>query len=311
MKKTSCLLFLLLTSVLLFNACSTDVDLYADYKDITVVYGLLDANQDTNYVKINKAFLGPGNALDIALIADSCNYPNKLAAKIIEYRAAANGTNYQKTRELILDTLTVHNKAQDGLFYAPDQLVYFTKEKINLNTEQYNYRYELEIDRGDTVLRATTNMVGGDNFTITTGSLNFSSDGQVKWRPCENASIYEVLIQFKYTEVWSNNDSVVRIMPWRLGIFPASSLEMEKEQYIVHFKSDMFYTTLKTYLGNDTLKNNVYRVIGSNPLCVSIAAGGEELYSFISVNGPSNSIVQTFQNTPMSKAAMAYFHHVH
>ena len=98
--KKNCLVFLsLLTLVMLLNACSTDVDLYADYKNITVVYGLLDSDKDTNYVKINKAFLGPGNALEIAMIEDSCNYPYKLDAKIVEYRATSGGNNFQKTRE--------------------------------------------------------------------------------------------------------------------------------------------------------------------------------------------------------------------
>ena len=41
-----------------FNACSTKVDLYADYKDIPIIYGLLDATIDTNYVKIVRAFSG-------------------------------------------------------------------------------------------------------------------------------------------------------------------------------------------------------------------------------------------------------------
>ena len=45
-----------LACMAMFNACSTDVELYADYKDIPVIYGLLDATADTNYVRINRAF---------------------------------------------------------------------------------------------------------------------------------------------------------------------------------------------------------------------------------------------------------------
>lgn len=45
-----------LCSLLLLNACSTDVDLYADYKDVPVIYGLLDATADTNYIKITRVF---------------------------------------------------------------------------------------------------------------------------------------------------------------------------------------------------------------------------------------------------------------
>ena len=66
MKRIILSLFSFFALLFMFNACNTDVDLYSDYKDITVVYGLLDPGKDTNYVKINKAFLGPGNAFDIA-----------------------------------------------------------------------------------------------------------------------------------------------------------------------------------------------------------------------------------------------------
>ena len=80
----------LLAALMGFNACSTDVELYADYKDIPIVYGLLDASQDTNYIRINRAFSGsndhPVNAHEIALIADSSNYPGKLPAYLVEYK---------------------------------------------------------------------------------------------------------------------------------------------------------------------------------------------------------------------------------
>jgi hypothetical protein len=35
-----------------FTRCSTDVDIYSDYKDITIVYGLLDRSDDTVWLKV-------------------------------------------------------------------------------------------------------------------------------------------------------------------------------------------------------------------------------------------------------------------
>ncbi len=91
MMKKLFLSFSLLAALIGFNACSTDVELYADYKDIPVIYGLLNATEDTNFVRINRAFSGsnenPINANQVALIADSCNYPGKLKAYIVEYKS--------------------------------------------------------------------------------------------------------------------------------------------------------------------------------------------------------------------------------
>ena len=54
----------------------------------------------------------------------------------------------------------------------------------------------------------------------------------------------------------------------------------------------MFYASLASFLGADTLNTNVERVISDYCLGVSVSAGGEELYNFIAVNAPSSSIVQ-------------------
>ena len=83
MKKLSSLL-LVLSALLMFNGCSNDFDINASYKEITVVYGLLDTNQDTTYLKINKAFLGDDNALIMAQIPDSSEFIKKLDVKIWE-----------------------------------------------------------------------------------------------------------------------------------------------------------------------------------------------------------------------------------
>lgn len=311
MKKTCLSILSLLSFVLLFNACSTDVDLYADYKDITVVYGLLDSDKDTNYVKINKAFLGPGNALEIALIADSCNYPYKLDAKINEYRASVGSNDYQKTRTLQLDTITIHNKDQEGFFYAPDQLVYYTAEKIYSNSDKYKYRYELLIDRGDTIISAVTDMVGGYGFNIITSAMSFAGEmgSQIKWRPCPNAAVYEVVLKFRFTEVGALQDSTEHCMSWSLGTHSETSLEMDNDNYLLSHKSSVFYYELSKYLGKycDTTDVSIDRIVMSNPVCVSIAAGGEELYNFISVNGPSSSIVQSIPEYTNVKGGYGVF----
>ena len=239
MKKIFCSLLLFYSIILFFSACSTKVDLYSDYKDITVVYGLLDSERDTNYVKINRAFMGPWDP-EIAIPADSCDYPNKLDVKLIEYRSNASSNNFQKTREMILDTVTIHNK-ETGIFYAPDQLVYYTKEKINNNSSLYDYRYQLEIDRGDTILTAITDMVGGPSFSMHQAALSFNTvtaeTGMVTWTPCPNASIYEVVIDFNFVEVTDSNDSIPRCMTWSLGSHPTSTLQMQDGKYIVSYKT--------------------------------------------------------------------------
>ena len=76
--------------IVVFGSCTTDVDLYADYKDVPIIYAMLNPRADTNYIKITRAFCGtndnPINANEIAQIYDSSNYSGKLDARIIEMK---------------------------------------------------------------------------------------------------------------------------------------------------------------------------------------------------------------------------------
>ena len=120
--KNNIAFLLLLACMASFLSCSTRVDLYSDYKDIPVIYGIIDINADTNFIKITKAFCGtnddPIDATEAALVYDSSNYSEKLDVYILELQSTA-GQPYQPTgRKLILDTITIHNK-DHGSFYAP------------------------------------------------------------------------------------------------------------------------------------------------------------------------------------------------
>ena len=77
-------IFILLSIfVFLFISCETDFDVNAEWKETTVVYGLLDASADTQYIKINKAYLGEGDAMMMAQYSDSINFnPNDLEVKL-------------------------------------------------------------------------------------------------------------------------------------------------------------------------------------------------------------------------------------
>ena len=78
------------------------------------------------------------NANEVALIADSCNYPGKLRAYILEYQSTY-GNNYAPTNRIIeLDTMTIHDK-EAGVFYSPDQKVYWTSEPFSINANGIKY----------------------------------------------------------------------------------------------------------------------------------------------------------------------------
>src|SRR5215212_5226416 len=96
-----------------FTSCSTDVDLLEDYKPITVVYGLLNVNDSIQYIKVNKAFLGEGNALLMAEQNDSVNYkPGEISVQLQQINPSTGAViqtiNCDTTTQILKD---------DGIFY--------------------------------------------------------------------------------------------------------------------------------------------------------------------------------------------------
>ncbi len=281
MKFKNCFLSFIVVTTLLagFSSCSTDVDLYADYKDITIVYGLLDAGQDTNFVKITKAFLGPGNALEIAKDPDSSNYAGKLNVML------QGRKNSIDLNPIILDTITIHDKLPgDSIFYFPNQLLYYTTAALDVDA-----KYTLQIEPEAKAIEAETDMIGSFGILRPVNRINFASTAatQIEWNSARGGRRYEVNLKFYYKELRPDSpDTVYKTMNWNLGAHKAQTLE-GGESMSVSYMGAEFYTRLGQGLDNVL---NVKRWAGE--VVLTISAGGEELSTFIDVNAPSNSIVQ-------------------
>ena len=294
-------LLLLVGCMTAFFSCSTDVELYADYKDIPVVYGIINVLADTNYVKITKAFCGSNdnlvNANDIALIYDSSNYPEKLEAYIIELKG--QGQTYQPTgRKFILDTLTIHNK-QEGVFYSPDQKLYYTLEKFL--TGGYKYKLVIIKPDGDTVT-AITKPVGKDldilSYYVFFQSKPTDVKGKLSFVADEDAFLYEIRMRFNYREKHPDQPMVSKYVSWT---FKAQSLSyFEKNPrvengYFFYYSENIFFNALANAIGSDTLWNeahpNVTRYI--DDFDVSISAVGREFYESYEINQAMNNGIMT------------------
>lgn len=56
------------------TACKNDLKLNAPYKEVPSIYAVLNPSEKTQIIRINKVFLGVGDANQMAKIADSINY---------------------------------------------------------------------------------------------------------------------------------------------------------------------------------------------------------------------------------------------
>lgn len=261
--------------VALFSSCNTDVDIYADYKDITVIYGLLDQADDTSWIKVTKAFSGPGNAILYAQNPDSSNYNYKLDVKLI---GVQNGVEKQS---ITFDTITKKNKKPgDSVFYFPNQLVYYTAEPIN-----EKYKYTLTVNKKSESLTASTNIVNDFYITDPNRYINFMSDKDIIWKSSANGKRYEVSLVFNYKEQIPGKDTTYHKVSWKLGHRKTSSLNGGEEMFI-GYAGNAFFSTLENTLDPTT---NVKRWAGN--VDVVIASATQEFDTYIEVNDGSNNLL--------------------
>ncbi len=76
MKRCS-LLGLIVLMTVLFSACDNELELVTEWKDIPVVYGLINRQDTAHFLRVEKAFIDPQtSALELAQIPDSLYYDN-------------------------------------------------------------------------------------------------------------------------------------------------------------------------------------------------------------------------------------------
>jgi hypothetical protein len=266
------------------NSCDKTLKVNADWKDITVVYGLLDQTEDTTYIKVTKAFLGEGNALQFAQIPDSSMYPDKLDVRIEEY----SGTTLLATHPC--DTITIRNKKQgDSVFFYPDQLMYYTTAGLHENST-----YKLIITN-----KKSGNEVTAQTFLLHDFSVDFpqvaasflpGKSFRVKWQPSKNGKRYQLVIRFFYLEALrSNPDSLyMRSLDWLVfnnvkPIDPASI-----QPFDLYFPGDAFYSVVESKIDTNYLID--HRVAHHCDFIFTVAA--PDLNTYMEVTEPSLSLVQ-------------------
>ena len=131
-------------------SCDNDLDIIAEWKDIPVVYGILNAQDSVHYVKLNKTFLGQGDVMSMAQEFDSLHYnQEEVGLRLIEYRRS--GGQYIESKSIEMEPIFNSDKP-DGIFSAPDQIIY--KSDALLNNERY-YSAEVYDKSEDTVIAST------------------------------------------------------------------------------------------------------------------------------------------------------------
>ncbi|MBT6698948.1 MAG: DUF4249 family protein [Flavobacteriales bacterium] len=278
------LTFLFLLSSILFSSCETDFNVNADWKEVTVVYGLLDQNEDKQYIRINKAFLGNENAYVMASVADSINYnPNNLEVKIEKLSASGNVL----ATKILTDTIMFK---EDGLFSVEENIIYVFDTDNFLNEEK-EYKLTITNKNSGNIISSQTKLI--HNLSLMSAFNNsaykmgfYSQTGDfsnttIEWTHSKNAAIYQMTLFVSYTEYGA--DTIVKTVQKVYPIIEYDGNPNMSQQ----ITGEEFFNLLAYNIPSSTTVNR--RI---NNLDVLFSVGTADLNTYINLNEPPTGIVQ-------------------
>lgn len=211
--------YILMVAMLSGWACNNEVDLTADYKDIPVVYCMLDPMQPRQVLRIQKAYLVDGDITQGVKIKDSTTYnPADIDVKVF---AVNNVGQSVDSLPFVYDpTITL----QEGMF-PKDAASFYTchtplmhnRYRLVLTNKKRNEKHTAETIIVRNMKWEEQEMKSPIDFTDTAGV-------KLVWKTDTTASLYQPRIILYWKEVdlvtyQSTPDSMI----WDLAPFNANS----------------------------------------------------------------------------------------
>ena len=258
-------------------SCSKDFNSNAPYRDATIVYGIINADDDVQYVKIYKGFLTDGNAYEAAQIYDSLYYFDKITVVLEEY------SNRHLISSHVLDTTTAIPRNLDGDMSAPKQLLYVFNGTINPDNT-----YKLVITNKETgrVVTAETSIVGETGITspaTQSVDITHTNNNTIKYRAADRAAAYSIR-QFFYYKEKNRSTGVVTLKCLQRNITPSPTTSTS---YL--YNPYALYEFICTSIEVD---NSVDRyLVLDSCVCIEVWAVNEPYYNYVQTSTISSSVV--------------------
>ena len=274
--------------VLILMSCDTDFDVNAQWEETTVMYGLLDAGVDTQYIKINKAFLGEGDAIMMAQYSDSLNFnPNNLEVKLHKLTFLPFLGSYDTLMSIILDTTLLEK--EDGLFAVDNNIIYRAVVPSGFLRDDYMYGISVHNLISGNKVSSLTEVISNFTFSDFNSSykIGFYNPAQpdtlkfksktMRWGDVKNGKIYQLAVRFNYLE-----EGILKSLLWNQEQVEESGASVMQ----VQLEGAKFFN----YLSLNLSGSNLVRQFVNLDLVMTV--GTENLATYIKVNEPLTGISQ-------------------
>lgn len=277
-------------------SCEDEFDVNAEWKDITIVYGLLDVNDTIHYIKINKAFLNEEtSAIELAQNIDSIHYPDILSVVLEEY---VKGNPYP-VNIIHLEREYIENK-EPGIFNYPGQYLYRTPGDNTQLNPVATYLLKITNEETGKIISSRAGMIQGLEplRPIPNGHISFypSSYYEISWSTGKNAYFYNLEVKAYYTErekgssIWLDTIE----LKWPIFSYRRSPDLGGLDLMTTKIQGAAFYQFMASQVLQKSGENRINPSWERKFLNFEFiySSGGEEIYYYINVNKPSIGLIQ-------------------
>ena len=270
---------LLSAVILLTVSCDNTIELSAPYKEIGVIYGLINPSDSIHYVRIQKAYLGEGNALVMAQVFDSTYYPENLDVRLSRIKNGVEMASFPLTRFIGPDK-------PGGEFPSSPNILYKTNGEV-IHRDSH-YKIVATNPQSGHQFYATTPIVDSIKVNRPTANelIRWSSPNpvQVEFVSTPNGKVYNLTIRFHYDQQEASSGTTEsKFIDW---VFPnqitdniLSATNIKRE-----IDGEDFYK----FVGQQIQPGNYFRyALGLDFIFV---AGEQTLANYVNINSSLSSI---------------------
>lgn len=278
-----------LLSAILLTSCENDFNVNADWKDITVIYGLLDPEADTNWVRVQRAFLGD-EAASLSFNNPDSIYYEDVEVILESYNRLNNNQLGSRVDSFTLGKDETSREKDPGLFATEGFKMYRTGREID-----ENLIYKITVRKPENNYpdaSSTTDILGTSTFRfIAPNPTNPSAkifNGRVEWYPALRSRIYEVDMVINYKELNRATNEVEQLeqkIDYEI-LRGSAAISGVSEKLDANKPINSFYQDIGSSF--PPLKPNHLRFIKN--IDIIIYAGGEDLAKYIELNEPQQGV---------------------
>jgi hypothetical protein len=267
----------------LVNSCRNDLEIMAPYKEMPVVYCILNPKEPVQQLRLERSFMGEANAYDMARLEDSVYYPD--AEVFLERWANGERKSSVKFEKSILAD------RDSGTFIESPNYVYQCASQLQGNSE---YRLAIRIPSISDTISATTRVVSEfrvirpESYKKTLAFSSYDNYQTVEWVSAPFTRIYQLTLRFHYLEV-NKSDTIRKTADWNISTYVT-----EYGTGGQTITADILHRNFFKWLGNqlDKPTGSMIRLADKQALDFIFTVGGEELYTYLEIYGESSGIAQ-------------------